>query len=252
MGIPKVDIVVARYNEDITWVASVVRHLRRLGSPDVRAYVYNKGLPLPCDTLPGVRVVPLPNVGRESHTYLHHMVKHYSAYASEDRGKRLAVFLQGRLDDHVGVSKGNEALAVEALVLDAVVCGGASLSHAQEHRYLAHHGAFPDFTLAEHPPGQPIGWRVGCTLGQWVAANVVDAAEVFARGGHLQWWIGALFCIDVKLLATPDRRPLSYYTMLRTQVSHHASHELCHFLERAWVYVTGAHEILTGGHGAGL
>lgn len=74
------DLVVARYQEDPAWLRRVPRA--------VRVHLYNKG-----DVLAGS--VSLPNVGREAHTYLHHLVEHYDDLAE------LTVCVQGKPFDHV-------------------------------------------------------------------------------------------------------------------------------------------------------
>jgi len=73
-------VVVARYAEDLGW-------LRALDLPCV---VYNKGAELSPGVLPaGTEVVALPNRGREAHTYLTHIIRHYGALP------RHTVFMQG-------------------------------------------------------------------------------------------------------------------------------------------------------------
>ena len=72
MQLPKVVLVIARYCEDLSW-------LREVGLP---CRVYNKGpkidpATLPPGPTPETRVVALPNVGREAHTYLTHILAHY-------------------------------------------------------------------------------------------------------------------------------------------------------------------------------
>jgi hypothetical protein len=74
------ELVVARCHEDLAW-------LRRVPE-SVRVTVYDKG-----GDAPGA--VRLPNHGRESHTYLHHIVTRYDDLAG------LTVFCQGRPFDHV-------------------------------------------------------------------------------------------------------------------------------------------------------
>jgi hypothetical protein len=74
------DLVVARYQEDLAWLRRVPR--------GIRLRVYDKG-----DGAPGAQA--LPNVGREAHTYLHHFVAHYDALAD------LTVCVQGKPFDHV-------------------------------------------------------------------------------------------------------------------------------------------------------
>lgn len=76
----KLELVVARYQEDLAWLKRV---------PDaIRVTVYDKG-----GDVPGVE--HLPNHGRESHTYLHHLVNRYDSLAD------LTIFCQGRPFDHV-------------------------------------------------------------------------------------------------------------------------------------------------------
>jgi hypothetical protein len=82
--------VVARHEEDLRW-------LRRVPS-SFRITIYNKGkspaLPENLLEREGVRVMPLPNVGREAHTYLTHLVNRHDSPAG------ITVFCQGRPFDH--------------------------------------------------------------------------------------------------------------------------------------------------------
>ena len=79
--IPSIDLVVARHREDLRW-------LRRV-PPGIRTRVYDKG------GAAGGKSIPLPNVGREAHTYLHHIVTQYDDLAE------WTVFAQGHPFDHV-------------------------------------------------------------------------------------------------------------------------------------------------------
>jgi hypothetical protein len=81
------DLVVARFNEDLAW-------LRRVPA-SVRICVYDKSDDTPAPAAQRVRRVHLPNVGREAHTYLHHMAGQYEALAD------VTVFVQGKPFDHV-------------------------------------------------------------------------------------------------------------------------------------------------------
>ena len=68
------DIVVARYEEDISWVKNIPENLY------TRIIIYNKGGEAEFD-LPKSIVKTLPNFGRESHTYLHHVIENYDSLA---------------------------------------------------------------------------------------------------------------------------------------------------------------------------
>ncbi|MBC8154857.1 MAG: DUF3431 domain-containing protein [Bacteroidetes bacterium] len=76
------ELVVARYAEDLNWLRKVPK--------TIRATVYDKS----GDAMIHPGALPLPNVGREAHTYLHHIVSRYD-YLSE-----WTVFCQGKPFDH--------------------------------------------------------------------------------------------------------------------------------------------------------
>ena len=79
MSRPPLELVVARYAEDLAWLRRVPK--------EFAVTVYNKG-----DTIP--EAIALPNIGREAHTYLHHLAEHYEDLAD------LTVFVQGHPFDH--------------------------------------------------------------------------------------------------------------------------------------------------------
>lgn len=72
--------VIARYQENIDW-ANGINH----------AIIYNKGPESPTSIHP---IVSLPNVGREGHTYLYHIIENY------DQLDEHTCFLQGFPFDH--------------------------------------------------------------------------------------------------------------------------------------------------------
>jgi len=67
---PSLDIVVARYQEDISWIQNIPYELYD------GVFIYNKG-----DNTDFIidksELIKLPNLGRESHTYLHHVIQNY-------------------------------------------------------------------------------------------------------------------------------------------------------------------------------
>lgn len=72
------EIVVARYNENLDWLKDIKK------SKDIKITVYNKGN----DDIT-VPFIPLPNIGRESHTYLYHIINNYENLADQ------TIFCQG-------------------------------------------------------------------------------------------------------------------------------------------------------------
>lgn len=80
MTTASLELVVARHREDLRWLRKV--------PAQVRVTVYDKGGE-------AAGAIPLPNVGREAHTYLHHIVSRYDDLAET------TIFAQGKPFDHV-------------------------------------------------------------------------------------------------------------------------------------------------------
>lgn len=76
---PPLELVVARHAEDTAWLRRVPR--------EIQITVYDKG-----DGTTGG--IALPNIGREAHTYLHHLAERHDTLAG------LTVFVQGHPFDH--------------------------------------------------------------------------------------------------------------------------------------------------------
>lgn len=83
----KVDIIVASYNENIDWI-----HENNLQN---QAIIYNKNANRILIDHGYKSIIQLENVGRESHTYLYHIINNYSNLAD------LNFFIQGHPHDHV-------------------------------------------------------------------------------------------------------------------------------------------------------
>lgn len=75
-------IIISRFDENLSW-------LERYKSFNI--IVYNKGEKLKKNNFK--KIYNLKNVGRESHTWLHHIVRNY------DQLDDINIFLQGKIDD---------------------------------------------------------------------------------------------------------------------------------------------------------
>ena len=73
------EFVIAHYNENLDWLMPIANH----------SHVYHKGTDLQPSLLPLNAWEWLPNIGRESHTYLYHIINNY------DTLPEVTVFLQG-------------------------------------------------------------------------------------------------------------------------------------------------------------
>jgi len=74
-------LIISRFNEDISWLDEF---------KDLNKIIYNKG-----DKIKNSHhnIIDISNVGRESHTWIYHIVKNYNNL------DEVSIFLQGRIDD---------------------------------------------------------------------------------------------------------------------------------------------------------
>lgn len=213
-----VQVVVARYAEDVSW-------LRHLPFTDVIVYDKNDlGDTTSGDPPANARVVKLPNVGRCDHTYLHHIVSHY------DRMADVTLFLPGSCADFkdkwskmewvVGhVSKtGDSAFPVHGHTRRPI--------HRALHRFrlssyrashTANSGVNPESRL-QLCPDRPLGkW--------WVANGLPDEHDIVYQG---------IFAVSRRHIA---QQPKARYAKLLKYVDSHSNPEAGHYLERAWMAV---------------
>jgi len=80
-----VEVVVSHFNENLGWLSQLTSD-KAAAAPHVS--IYTKGA-TPIEEIPRTTIYSLPNVGRESHTYLSHIVKNYERLAD------WTVFTQG-------------------------------------------------------------------------------------------------------------------------------------------------------------
>ncbi len=199
-GAPRRELVVARFREDVRWCdACDVDNVR----------VYDKG---------GGRDtghVSLPNIGREGHTYLHHIVRHYDGLAE------VTAFVQGRIDDHL--PRGADvARHVSELLCEAEKHGFSLPRHALVADARFRHPTY--FGKPLHPAEQD--------LRSWFEQHV-DATSFPAAGRPMLFYRNGIFAMSRQRILG---RPKAYYERLRDQLLAEDP-ETGHFLERSWLYV---------------
>ena len=80
-----IDIIVSRYNEDLEW-------MNEYPFNKFKYIVYNKGINDNFNKKYIKKIIKIDNVGRESHTYLYHIIHNYNNLA------KINIFLPGSLD----------------------------------------------------------------------------------------------------------------------------------------------------------
>lgn len=240
-----VHLVVARFDEDVSWLHDVVSALALSHNTWVKVFVYDKGITNIGDSMRNslqsaprvsVREARLPNVGRESHTYLEHVLRLREEQWGCDQcahGTAVTVFLQGRMEDHVPAQHTSISSFVVCMVREASESlFGESSNHACHTKY-GDFNAVPWLRVSMYPE---VG-NIGINLGAWFSSLLRPWDWTDVLQGPT-WWQGAVFAIRTcRILSSPGTVKDSYYRLLQAQVAWHVNPETCHYFERSWCFV---------------
>lgn len=217
------DVVVARYREDPGWLAPLGGYVLLYDKSGDAA-----GAAALCRGAGLARLAALPNVGRESHTYLHHIVDHYDTLAD------VTVFVQGDVMDHVPEAYRWRHPAEWLRDLAAQALERGVSGNAAPHLHYGSMCARRELRMATIWPTLKDSGR---TLGGWLdwALEPLPDAERAARrvpeGEAIAWYAGACFAARRDHLR---QHPRAFWERLLAQVSDHADPEAGHYMERSW------------------
>lgn len=239
----KVDLVVARYKENLDWIKEYEnRHFNKI-------YIYNKGgTEVSCENvIPGkaCEVIKLPNVGVCDQTYLQHIINNYDSQNFAD----VTLFSPGSSGnkDHKWFNKKDRF----KVILDKVheikdsvfVCEKLGKPVDEE---------LNDFNIEKYNTSN-ISNRNDTGIqspsefnkfGDWYRANLPSMK-------HSMVSYGGIFAVSKKDILS---HPKGTYEKYNNQVNKHKFHAASHYLERAWksIYkdakcITLRGEIMQGG-----
>jgi len=196
----KYQIVVSRYKEDISWLI-LFKNI---------TLVYNKGnndhLLSKFDT------VQLPNIGRESHTYLYHIVQNYDNLADH------TIFFQGKINDH-------KVLDIE--------------DYFKNDNFIAKFNKF-EINILKSNINHIGKWKNDIITGRmklskylpydWLTNQIgICINEEFTK---IVW--GANFSVHRDLILS---KPKIFYQNILRYIEDHINPEEGHFLERSWYMI---------------
>lgn len=205
-------VVVARYNEDISWIKPIEDH----------CVIYNKGTTL---NIPNEIIIP--NVGRESETYLHYIIDNY------DSLPEIIVFTQGNFAEHLGRPDTGYLLT---MVLEAQKYGKSKTRWSQpidaNDEARIHWG--PTWNLRPNEKGS--FYLYDCYKNnnhilfhdwfiQHIQPTYPDVLHIYMNG---------IFAMKGEIIR---QRPLAFYKKLIEEVNYHVNPVEGHFMERSWYYV---------------
>jgi hypothetical protein len=193
-------IVVAHYKENLDWLKSF--------DPD-KILVYNKN-----EKQTEYHTINLPNLGRESNTYLKYIVDNY------DNLPEVVVFMQGK-DDHLSTVNIKHFLNKMELFPARKVEGNLTifdksrLGLSKEHRIPRYGGK----TLI------PAEYDFNTWFTKYIRKELPNYFCVF--------W-GACFLVRKEAIRS---KPIQFYFELYQQTMVGEAIELGHFFERSWYYI---------------
>lgn len=202
----KFQIVIAKYNEDIKWLFPF---------KDI-TIIYNKGINnINMDRFETIR---LPNIGRESHTYLYHIINNYDNLADK------TIFLQGSIIDH-------KIFNLEDYFKDDDFIGKLDILKLDKLKNkIEHYGKWKidykngDMKICNYTPYDWITKIIGIDIQNNIDINI-DFINVV--------W-GANFAVSKRLIHS---KPKEFYENIIRYIDYHKNPEEGHFLERSWYII---------------
>lgn len=192
-------IVVARYNEDINYLSLF---------KDIMV-VYNKGN----SEVPSIfNSIRLPNVGRESHTYLYHIIQNYDNLANR------TFFIQGRINDHKLLP------IMEYFVPNNFVGRLVKNDTSYIKTHIKHEGKYLKDLISGNMK------RSKYTPYEWINKIGIDISK--NKEFSMVW--GAIFCVSKELILS---RPKEFYQDIIKYVDYDINPEEGHFFERSWYLI---------------
>lgn len=199
-----IELVVARYEEDVSWVSAWLPYVERVT-------VYDKSATAMTSFHPKVRVVAVPNQGREAETYIRHIVDTYDDLCGR------VVFTQGRYDDHLSPKE------FEAL-MRGTPRPGVRLDVPWGCTVMSKFGWTPDANWTKGVAMKPVGMTLGKYLLTYVCDDLVPEDQV-------TWWPGAIFDATA---AQIRKHPRERYARIHDTLTGHPNPETAHVMERLW------------------
>lgn len=211
-----VQIVVARYNENLQWILEPPFN-------QFQYIVYNKGINddfIKSDNI--VKVVSLPNVGRCDHTYLYHMVHNYHSLAP------ITVFLPGSVNNECKKSKARHLLESIIAHKSAVFLGHKTNNLFQQFKnFTLDHWTCTDGANAALNSESALHPAVLRPFGKWFSYH-------FGNIHVTHWCIHGIFSVHkYDILKTNVNK----YKQLLAATSVHSNPEVGHYIERSWAAI---------------
>ena len=212
-----IEIVVSRYNEELNW----------LNDEPFSKYpviCYNKGVNENYKIKNMKKSVKLANVGRESHTYLYHIIQNYDNLAD------ITIFLPGSADS----KEYNKQLRA---ILLARECENANTSVIIGVKHKSVKKELYNFAMNTYKSTTPENRKIN-------SETILDLCKTRPYG---KWFEQKFPEVDIEYIPYSGiiaiskqhilQHPKSYYERLMDELSYSSNPEVGHYFERSWVAV---------------
>jgi hypothetical protein len=212
-----IEIVVSRYNEELKWLNE---------DPFSRYPVicYNKGVNENYKIKNMKKSVKLANVGRESHTYLYHIINNYDNLAD------ITIFLPGSADS----KEYNKQIRS---ILLAKECENANTSVIIGVKHNSVKKELYNFAMNNYKSTTPENRKIN-------SETILDLCKIRPYG---KWFDNKFPDVDIEYIPYSGiiaiskehilQHPRSYYERLMDELSYSSNPEVGHYFERSWVAV---------------
>jgi hypothetical protein len=207
-----VDLVIARYQENLNWLDKIsdLPSLKNI-------FIYEKDPENKIhSTHKKYRKESLPNVGREAHTYLSHIIKYY------EQLNDFTVFVQGHpyghginLQGHIEFISNSAPNSVHSLNYSSIHALSGIATENNKHEYR-HHEQY-------HPHGLHLGYFMDLLFD--IRLDTEETVKVT---------YGAQFAVTKQAILS---RPLDFYKYLCKIVARKKSPVEGYIFERLWLYI---------------
>lgn len=215
---PSIDLVIARYNENLEWVREYNDKYRFR-----RIYVYNKG---PNETFykdaGNIMIIKSPNVGRENHAYMDHIISNYNDLAD------VTIFVQGSGDQHNKIHRTKMAIENTFKTYDSTFPAVATKDLKKD---------FYEFKVDDYQSTNEANKALN-------PETNMQLASIRPFGAWFDNWFGDLKINGITYtgIFSASRkhihnRSIEFYRRYMKNINSHSNPEAGHYMERSWIAV---------------
>ena len=208
-------LIISRFNENLEWLE---------GYQNFNIVIYNKGEKLNSNSFKNI--INIDNVGRESHTWLYHIVENYNNLDD------VSIFLQGRIDDLNCMSYKNPYKYLKKINKIGFAVSRLGLLgpfHWDDNVGLPNMPKYAEQWYKNEISRSKCGFRK-------FAKKLFPGIPIFVATSY-----GGCFAVKKELILS---HKLSFYQNLLETVSKHKNPIEGHYLERLWCYMFTKNRLL--------